>query len=93
MSIYDRASDWFSGLDGLDRTAVLALGGKPLPGWVAESLELAGIRTVPAEVPIGTGYRSVEFMTTVLSDFLTHEALALDVGLRADRSTPAPAAA
>ena len=77
------AIEWFVGLDDLERAAVLALHAGPLPTWVANSLRHANIPTVSAEVNIGTGYRSAEFMMTMLSDFLTREAPALDVMLRA----------
>jgi hypothetical protein len=81
VSIYESASQWFAGLDGFDRAAVSALTGGPLPGWVVDSLRSAQIPTVSAQVPIGAGYRSAEFMMTILSDFLTHEAPALDLSL------------
>lgn len=35
-----------------------------------------------AQVPIGAGYRSAEFIMTIPSDFLTHEAPALDLTLQ-----------
>jgi hypothetical protein len=43
---------------------------------------------VSAHVPIGAGYRSAEFMMTIPSDFLTHEAPALDLTLK-DPALPA----
>ncbi|MCU1399074.1 MAG: hypothetical protein JWN62_2183 [Acidimicrobiales bacterium] len=79
MSIYDKASRWFVGLDNSDRASVLGAGGGPLPVWITNSLMAAGIPTVAAELRIGAGYRTAEFMTTILCDFLTHEAPAMDI--------------
>lgn len=72
MDFHDRASQWFAGLDPLDQAAVSALGGCPLPRWVADSPHDADIPTVSAEIPIGTSYRSADFMITMLSDLLAH---------------------
>ena len=88
VSIYRNASVWFAGLDGSDRETVLAFGAGPLPPWLVDSLAAAGISTVSAEVPIGSGYRSAVFMTTLLEDFLALEAPLLNLTLREPPPSP-----
>jgi hypothetical protein len=78
MSIYDKGSQWFTGLDAPTRAAVLAHVAGPLPRWLTDSLRGAQIPTVSSQAPYG----HADLMTTLLRDFLTHEAPGVDLRLR-----------
>ncbi len=81
MSIHHMAGQWFAGLDGPTRAAVLAHRGGPLPRWMTDSLGGALIPTVSAEDLNGPA----DFMTPMFSDFLTLDAPGFDLWL----NTPA----
>jgi hypothetical protein len=79
MSDHHMASNWFTGLDGPTRAAVLAHGGGPMPRWMTDSLRGARLPTLSAKDRNGPG----DYMTPMLKDFLTIDAPGLDLWLNA----------